>query len=113
MPKAQILNKYKEEKIIKFILKEIPKINGIYSLNIKRNIILKRFVTEDSTKFTGIKITNFDQGIQIELHILIYYGSNIPQLCYEIQQRVKEFIESEIEVKILSIDITVDGVISE
>ena len=67
-----------------------------------------KFVIFIPVNFVLSSVTNL-----LRIIFLLIFKLYIPQLCYEIQQRVKEFIESEIGVKILSIDITVDGVIYE
>ena len=37
----------------------------------------------------SIRISNDDDVITISIEIIVYYGVNIPQLCYDIQTKVR------------------------
>ena len=58
----------------------------------------------------GIRVTTEDELITINLHIIVYFGDNIPQLCYDIQTKVKNNIESETGLEIRAVNITVEGI---
>jgi uncharacterized alkaline shock family protein YloU len=58
----------------------------------------------------GIKITEEDELITINLDIIVYFGVNIPQLCYDIQTKVKNNIEKETGLEIKAVNITVEGI---
>ena len=48
--------------------------------------------------------------ITIQLDILVYFGVNIPQLCYDIQTKVKRNIEAETGLEIKAVNIKVVGI---
>ena len=59
----------------------------------------------------GIKVSeDDDECITIQLDILVYFGVNIPQLCYDIQTKVKRNIESETGLEIKAVNIQVVGI---
>ena len=58
----------------------------------------------------GIRVTTEDELITINLDIIVYFGVNIPQLCYDIQTKVKNNIESETGLEIRAVNITVEGI---
>lgn len=59
----------------------------------------------------GIKVSaDDDEQITIQLEILVYFGVNIPQLCYDIQTKVKRNIESETGLEIKAVNIQVVGI---
>ncbi len=59
----------------------------------------------------GIKVSaDDDEQITIQLDILVYFGVNIPQLCYDIQTKVKRNIESETGLEIKAVNIQVVGI---
>ena len=58
----------------------------------------------------GIRVTNDEDRIVIQLEIFVYYGVNIPQLCYDIQTNVKRNIESSTGLDIKAINISVVGI---
>ena len=55
-------------------------------------------------------MTTEDELITINLDIIVYFGVNIPQLCYDIQTKVKNNIESETGLEIRAVNITVEGI---
>lgn len=58
----------------------------------------------------GIRITNDDDQITIALDIIVYFGVNIPQLCYDIQTKVKNNLEESTGLEIKAVNITVEGI---
>lgn len=58
----------------------------------------------------GIRITTDDDLITIALDIIVYFGVNIPQLCYDIQTKVKNNIEEKTGLEIKAVNIIVEGI---
>lgn len=59
----------------------------------------------------GIRVSSDDdEVITIQLEIIVYFGVNIPQLCYDIQTKVKRNIEAETGLEIKAINIRVVGI---
>jgi uncharacterized alkaline shock family protein YloU len=58
----------------------------------------------------GIRISTDDDLITINIDIFVYFGVNIPQLCYDIQTKVKRNIESETGLEIKAVNIQVVGI---
>ena len=59
----------------------------------------------------GIRITTSDDdSLTIQLGIIVYFGVNIPQLCYDIQTDVKKNIESVTGLEIKAVNIEVIGI---
>ena len=58
----------------------------------------------------GIRVSSEDDRIIINLEIIVYYGTNIPQLCYDIQSKVKKNIEEQTGLEIRAINIQVEGI---
>lgn len=58
----------------------------------------------------GIKITEDDDGITVNCEIIVYFGVNIPQLCYDIQSKVKRDIEETAGITVKAINIRVEGI---
>lgn len=57
----------------------------------------------------GIKISEEDDALIINLEIIVYFGVNIPQLCYDIQTKVKNDIENNAGVNVKAVNIKVEG----
>ena len=58
----------------------------------------------------GIKITADDDGLTISCGIMVYFGVNIPQLCYDIQTRVKGDVEKMSGLTVKAVNIQVEGI---
>ena len=57
----------------------------------------------------GIKVNEDDGVLTISCEIIVYFGVNIPQLCYDIQSKVKRHIEEETEFTVKAVNIRVEG----
>ena len=57
----------------------------------------------------AIKISDDDEGMTISCEIIVYFGVNIPQLCYDIQSKVKRDIEESTEFTVKAVNIKVEG----
>ena len=58
----------------------------------------------------GIKISDDDEGMTISCEIIVYFGVNIPQLCYDIQTKVKKDIETVTGITVNAVNIRIEGI---
>lgn len=58
----------------------------------------------------GIKINQLEDGISLDLYILVDYGFKIPEVAWNLQNKVKQDLEYSYELIIKSINIHVQGV---
>ena len=58
---------------------------------------------------SGIKISEDDGVLTINCEIIVYFGVNIPQLCYDIQSKVKRDIEEKTDFTVKAVNIRVEG----
>ncbi len=58
---------------------------------------------------SGIKISEDDGELTINCGIIVYFGVNIPQLCYDIQSKVKKDIEDNTGLTVRAVNIRVEG----
>ena len=57
-----------------------------------------------------IKISEEDGEYTINIEILVYYGVNIPQLCYDIQTGVINSLMEQAGIIVKSVNIRVEGI---
>ena len=57
----------------------------------------------------GIKLSEDDGVLTINCEIIVYFGVNIPQLCYDIQSKVKRDIEEKTDFTVKAVNIRVEG----
>ena len=58
----------------------------------------------------SVRISADDDQLTINLEIIVYYGTNIPQLCYDLQSRVKKHIEQTTGKTVKAVNIKVEGI---
>ena len=58
----------------------------------------------------GIKVDNNNGKVKIDINIIVEYGSRIPDIAYEIQNRVKKAVESMTGLKVEEVNVHVQGV---
>ena len=80
---------------------------GMAAKNIRDGIshLLKR---ESLTK--GVIITKQDDGISIDLHIIVEYGTNISAIAQSLSDAVKYRVEEYVGVRVTNVSIFVDGI---
>lgn len=58
----------------------------------------------------GIKVDSEDGKVKIDVNIIVEYGSRIPDIAFEIQNRVKKSIENMTGLKVTEVNVNVQGV---
>ena len=58
----------------------------------------------------GIKVDKTDGKIKIDVNIIVEYGTRIPDVAFEIQNRVKKAVENMTGMKVEEINVHVQGV---
>ena len=85
-------------------------IEGVHHLtggltdSISKNILGK----ESSGK--GVKVAHGDDGLVLDIYVIVAYKVKIPQLAWEIQGTVKKEVEALTELPVAEVNIHVQGV---
>ena len=58
----------------------------------------------------GIKVEVGDKETKIDVNIIVEYGTRIPNVAYEIQTKVKKAVETMTGLKVLEVNVHVQGV---
>ena len=61
----------------------------------------------------GIKVDSTDTEAKIDVNIIVEYGSRIPDVAFEIQNRVKKAVENMTGLKVNQVNVHVQGVNTE
>ncbi len=61
----------------------------------------------------GIKVEVGDKETKIDVNIIVEYGVRIPDVAFEIQNRVKKAVETMTGLKVLEVNVHVQGVNTE
>ena len=82
----------------------VHELTGSLTDSISKNILGK----ESSGK--GIRLTRSDEGLILDVYVIVEYKVKIPQLAWEIQGTVKREVEAMTGVPVLEVNIHVQGV---
>lgn len=58
----------------------------------------------------GIKVEMDDKDTKIDVNIIVEYGTRIPDVAFEIQNRVKKSVETMTGLKVVTVNVHVQGV---
>ena len=61
----------------------------------------------------GIKVDADEKEVKIDVNIIVEYGTRIPDVAFEIQNRVKKSVESMTGLKVSEVNVHVQGVKTE
>lgn len=61
----------------------------------------------------GIKVEANEKEVKIDVNIIVEYGSRIPDVAFEIQNRVKKSVENMTGLKVSEVNVHVQGVRTE
>lgn len=61
----------------------------------------------------GIKVDTVDNKAKIDVNIIVEYGARIPDVAFEIQNRVKTAVENMTGLKVEEVNVHVQGVNTE
>ena len=61
----------------------------------------------------GIKVDAEEKDVKIDVNIIVEYGSRIPDVAFEIQNRVKKSVENMTGLKVDQVNVHVQGVNTE
>ena len=92
--------------------KAAMEVSGVYSMSGGfAGGISEVFGKKNYTK--GIKVDNSEKGLKIDVNIIVEYGARIPDVAYEIQNRVKKAIENMTGLSIEEVNVHIQGVNTE
>ena len=58
----------------------------------------------------GIKVDISEKNVKIDVNIIVEYGSRIPDVAFEIQNRVKKAVENMTGLNVEEVNVHVQGV---
>ena len=102
-----------DQVIVGYITDEIHKIKGVSKMISSISDSFSKNIFGRDSGMNGVRISRNGDNISINLHIIVYYGYNIPQLSYEIQSAVKTIIAEFTGLKVDAVNISVEGIDQE
>lgn len=91
--------------VINLATKEIA---GVSSIVTKFGSTLKRWFSNNY--YDGVKITYNKDAMSIDVYINVYFGYNVTEVAFRVQENIKNSLSGMIDVKINRINVHVLGV---
>ncbi len=77
---------------------------GGFSNALSKNLLGKDLLSK------GVKVSQDDDGIEMDVHVIVEYGHKIPAVAWDIQENVKKEISTMIGKQVKTVNIHVQGV---
>lgn len=58
----------------------------------------------------GVKVVTGDAGAEIDVYIIVEYGKRIPELAWEVQENVKNSVETMTGIDVKTVNVRIEGV---
>lgn len=73
------------------------------------DIITKNILGKESIS-KGVKVNQNDDGITVDIFLVVKYGFQIPSVAWDVQENVKKEVETMTDKEVFSVNIHVQGV---
>ena len=84
--------------------KAASEVHGVYSMSGGISDVFGKKMSK------GIKVDAGEKSTKIDVNIIVEYGVRIPDIAFEIQNRVKKAVESMTGLEVLEVNVHVQGV---
>lgn len=71
---------------------------------------VRGLVASQLHRHRGVRISNDEEQLSVELHLDVDWGSSIPELGREVQRRVSEYLDRMAGARLVAVDVVVDAV---
>jgi uncharacterized alkaline shock family protein YloU len=85
---------------------------GVADLSSGFSDTLSKNILGRNPMYTGIKIDQDEDGITVDVYVLVEYGSKIPEVAWDIQENVKHGINEMTELSVNAVHIHIQGVVA-
>ena len=91
--------------VINLAAKEIVGVSGLVA---NFGSVLMRWFSNNY--FEGVKTSYINDSVNIDVYLNVYYGYNVSEIAYRVQENIKNSLASMMEMKIDRINVHVLGV---
>jgi len=102
-----------DDVLAKYARDAVRETEGVADLSAGFTDALSKNLLGKTNIYKGIRIVQEEQEVQIDIHLIIKIGINIPEAAWNVQEKVKKRIESLTGIKVKAVNIFVEGVSSE
>ena len=99
---------FKDDIILSVINLATKEIAGVSSINTKYMSALKRWFNKNYAD--GVKISYLNNSMTVDVYINVFFGYNVSEIAYRVQENIKNSIASIMDISIDNINVHVIGV---
>ena len=93
-----------EEVIATIAERVVLNVAGVYSLSGGLNVLGKKIGTQ------GIKVDISKKDVSLDVYIVVNYGVKIPDIAWEIQDKVKKELENMTGMTVTTVNVHIQGI---
>ena len=93
-----------EEVIATIAERVVLNVAGVYSLSGGLNVLGKKIGTQ------GIKVDISKKDVSLDIYIVVNYGVKIPDIAWEIQDKVKKELENMTGMTVTTVNVHIQGI---
>ena len=98
------------EVIMSIVKKTVEEIEGIAAFSGGLPVGITEFFSKNTASRKGVRVTNEETQIVINLSVVIKYGVVIPEIIRTVQEKVKKAIEAMTDIEVGQINVFVQGI---
>jgi len=99
-----------DEVIAACVMRATLATSGVHAVSAGSIMTLAKKLSAKDSAIKLVKVNQNDEGIVIEIPVVVEYGVKIPAVAWDIQENVKREIEDMTDSKVLAVNIHVTGV---
>lgn len=102
--------KIADEVIIAYVYEAVNATDGVATLAGGISDSISKSFLGKNPQFRGIRINQTDEGILIDVSVIVRYGVKIPEVAWDLQESVKRGVEGVTGETVKAVNIHVQGV---
>jgi uncharacterized alkaline shock family protein YloU len=99
-----------EEVIAACVREAVLRTQGVHELFGGFQGALSQNILGKELKSKGIKVSDEEDGVVIDIQIIVDYGVKIPEIAWDLQRRVKNELEEMTDAAVKAVNVVVQGV---
>lgn len=99
--------------ILSIAAQALAEIKGISLMASAAESIMDKLVKKATTGGVKIYLGEEEKVVDIDVHVALNYGINIPEISWEIQDAVKKNVEAMTDITVNKVNVFVDGLVIE
>ena len=103
--------KISQEVIAAYVSETVLAIEGVHDFGSNFSTAISKNILGKEPPGKGIKIIESkEDGVTIDIFIIVEFGTKIPEIAWNIQKKVTEVLNNTVQISINEININIQGV---